>query len=124
MKRGPDRKATRYRGGSRPGARRRKVPVEQDPDREFIVIWRTLSRVFGHDSRGAGKLAAHFVSDEAIVLSDNLDSGPLALGPMAQVLFNPGRPKEHVNVEMSPDARRYDCTFSLLCRIGRARDEG
>jgi hypothetical protein len=22
------------------------------------------------------------------------------------------RPKEHVNAQMSPDARRYDCTFS------------
>jgi hypothetical protein len=58
------------RGGARPGSGRPKVASEQDPDREFIVIWRLLVRLLGYDSRNAGKLAAHLVSDEAIILSD------------------------------------------------------
>lgn len=59
-----------FRGGARAGAGRPKVPADQDPDREFIVIWRMLVRVFGSDSREAGRLAAHLVSDAAIALSD------------------------------------------------------
>jgi hypothetical protein len=58
------------RGGPRPGGGRPKVPIEEDPDREFIVIWRLVVQLLGSDSRNAGKLAAHLVSAEPIILSD------------------------------------------------------
>jgi hypothetical protein len=58
------------RGGPRPGAGRPKVPIEQDPDRFFIVIWRALVLVLECGPYEAGYLAAHLVSAEPIMMSE------------------------------------------------------
>jgi hypothetical protein len=70
MPRGPsNRPPNPRRGGTRPGSGRRKIPVEHDPDRFFVTIWRVLVRLLGFGAYEAGYLAAHLLSAEPIVLS-------------------------------------------------------
>jgi hypothetical protein len=64
----PARSASR-RGGPRPGSGRPKVPIERDPDRFFVVIWRVLFQLLGYSPREAGYFAAFLTSAEPITLS-------------------------------------------------------
>lgn len=64
------------RSVKRPGSGRRKTPIELDPDRFFIVIWRISVWLLGCASDEAGKLAAHLLSAEPILMS-NVEDGVL-----------------------------------------------